>query len=265
MTLQQSDDGQQTGSTEPSKENHARVPPTVYAQLEALRQSGVANMFTEVRAGLRRFEFTEAHDWIGANPDAYADALQNGFVPTDPDAVEEIDPDVLRDAISDEPRQTRPDDDANTHYERHILDYLKGIRRLSEQAETYYSTGAWGETSPLTDEELQLAELFDKGVGFQQQDCYRNALLTAATFGEKYDVVYVEGYVMSDRLTTPIAHAWVEIEGKVLELTFPEGPQPETNAAYLGVEFSHDEVRSKVFEEKMVGPIASESYSSPVS
>jgi hypothetical protein len=264
MTLQQSDDGQQTGSTEPSKENHVRVPPTVYAQLEALRKSGVANMFTEVRAGLRRFEFTEAHDWIGANPEAYADALQKGFVPTDPDAVEEIDPDVLRDSISDEPRQTRSDD-ASTHHERHVLDYLRGIRRLSEQAETYYSTGAWGETSPLTDEEFQLTELFDKGVGCQQQECYRNALLTVATFGEQYDIVYVEGYVMSDRLTTPIAHAWVEIEGKVLELTFPEGPQPETNAAYLGVEFSHDEVRSKVFEEKMVGPIASESYSSPVS
>lgn len=120
-------------------------------------------MFTEVCAGLRRFEFTEANDWIEANPETYVDGFRNGFVPTDPDAVEEIDPDVLRDLVSDESRQTRRDD-ASTHHERHILDHLESKRRLSEQAETYYSTGTWRETAPLTDKELQLAELFDEGV-----------------------------------------------------------------------------------------------------
>lgn len=140
MTSQPPDDGQQTSSTAPPKENHVRVPPTVYAQLEALRQSGVANMFTEVRAGLRLFEFTEAHDWIEANPEIYANGFRNGFLPIDPDAVEEIDPDTLTDMVSDEPRETRRDD-ASTHHEHHILDHLESKRRLSEQAETYYSTG----------------------------------------------------------------------------------------------------------------------------
>ncbi|WP_435317638.1 hypothetical protein [Haloarchaeobius sp. TZWSO28] len=264
MTSQPPNDGQQTSSTAPPKENHVQVPPTVYAQLEALRQSGVVNMFTEVRAGLRRFEFTEAHDWIEANPETYADGFHNGFVPTDPEAVEEIDPDKLAEMVSDEPRLTRRDD-ASTHHERHILDHLESKLRFSEQAETYYSTGTWRETAPLTYEELKLAELFDEGVDCQNQQCYRNALLTAATFGEQYDVVYVEGYTMTDSLVTPIDHAWVEIEGKVLELTFPDGPQPETDAAYLGVEFSLDKVKSKVFDEKVAEPIASESFSSRLS
>lgn len=264
MTTQPPEDGQQTNSTAVHNENQVRVPPTVYGQLEALRQSGVANMFTEVRAGLRRFDFTEAHDWIASNPETYADGLHNGFAPTDPDAVEEIDPDMLRDLISDESSETRRDD-ASTQHERHILDHLESKRRLSEQAETYYSTGEWRETTSLTDEELELAELFDKGVNCQHQECYRNALLSAASFGEQYDVVYVEGFTMTEELVTPIAHAWVELGGKVVELTFPDGPQPNPDAAYLGVEFPLDEVKSKVFEEGTAEPLVSESLNESLS
>jgi len=216
-------------------------------------------MFTEVRAGLRRFDFTEAHNWIEANPETYAEGFRNGFVPTDPDAVEEIDPDVLRDSVSAEQRQTKRDD-ANTHHEHHILDHLESKSRFSERAETYYSTGTWRETAPLTEDELQLVELFDEGVDCQSQRCYRNALLTAATFGEQYDVVYVEGYTMTDPLVTPVDHAWVEVEGKVLEISFPDGPQPEADAAYLGVEFPLNEVKSKIFGEGIAEPLVSENY-----
>lgn len=75
----------------------------------------------------------------------------------------------------------------------------------------------------------------------------------------------MEGYTRTEQLVTPIAHAWVELGGKVLELTFPDGPQSDTDAAYLGVEFPLDNVKSKVFEEGIAEPIASESHSNRLS
>ena len=70
---------------------------------------------------------------------------------------------------------------------------------------------------------------------------------------------------MCERLATPIAHVWVEIEGHVLELTFPEVPQLGTEAVYPRVEFSLDEIKSKIFDKGIAQSIASESYSSSVS
>jgi len=177
-----------------------------------------------------------------------------GFVPTDPDDVEEIDPDKLADSVADElPTPTRAD--ATTLNEQYLLDHLQSLRRFSERAETYYADGSWRETAPLTDEELELADLFEVAADCEPQQCYRNALFTAATFDESYDVAYVEGYVMADSFTSPIEHAWVELNGKVVELTFPEGPMPETDAAYLGIEFPVEDVKAKIFDEGIAEPL----------
>jgi hypothetical protein len=54
---------------------------------------------------------------------------------------------------------------------------------------------------------------------------------------------------------TPVAHAWVELDGKVVELTFPEGPEPHPNAAYLGVEFSAEAAREKILEDGVAEPL----------
>lgn len=58
------------------------VPRTVYRQLETLRTSGKVNMFTEVKVGLRRNGFDEAHEWVDNNRDAYIDGFMGGgFTP----------------------------------------------------------------------------------------------------------------------------------------------------------------------------------------
>jgi len=236
------------------------IPPTVYSQIEALRQSGVANMITEVRAGLRRFEFIEAAEWIEANPGRYAEAIHTGYKASNPDAVDEIDPELLAKSTSKD-SSTSERDDASTDREQRLLNHLEGKRHLSEQAETYYSSGTWRDTAPLSENDLELVDLFDRGVGFENCQCYRNALMTVATFGDTHDIVYVEGYVMADALHAPIDHAWIELDGKVVEITFPDGPHPGSNAVYLGVEFSVDAVKSKVFDEKVAEPLTDNGYS----
>lgn len=127
------------------------IPPGIFAQLEALRKSGVVNMYTEVHAGLEHFGFEEARQWLEANPETYHEGLTRGFAPTDPNNVEEIDPSKLADSVADEP-PTPTRADATTPNQQYLLDHLQSLRRFSERAEAYYSDGSWRETAPLTDE-----------------------------------------------------------------------------------------------------------------
>jgi hypothetical protein len=211
-------------------------------------------MYTEVHAGLSHFEFDEARQWLENNPDRYEQGFYHGFIPTDPDAVDPIDPRELIDSVPDEqPSCTR--DDAASRQEVRLLDHLENLRCFSEEADVYYSEGSWRKVDPLTDNEFDFAETFDTTLGCQPQQCYRNALLAAKTLGQSHDVVYVEGYVTPGRFKTPVAHAWVEIDGKVVELTFPGGPEPDPKAAYLGIEFSLERVKEKIFQDGATGPL----------
>jgi len=245
---------QQDSNHRPSSSGQVCVPPTVYAQFEALRKSGVVNMYTEVHAGLSHFEFDEARQWLENNPDRYQQGFDHGFTPTNPDAVDPIDPEVLADSISEEqPSYTR--DDATCLQEKQLLDHLESLRRFSDEADIYYRDGSWREVAPLTDEELQLAKKFAASLDCQPQQCYRNALLTAGAFGQSHELVYVEGYVIPSSSAVPVAHAWVELDGKVLELTFPDGPGPSPDGAYLGIEFSPEDAREKIYEDGTAEPL----------
>jgi len=58
------------------------VPPEVYDQLEATRESGVVNMITEIDQGLDELGFDEALEWVDENRQAYHEhALEGGFEP----------------------------------------------------------------------------------------------------------------------------------------------------------------------------------------
>jgi CRISPR/Cas system-associated protein Csm6 len=58
------------------------IPDEVYRQLETVRQSGLANMFTGIHSALRQLECDEALQWLNENEEAYYEhALTGGFVP----------------------------------------------------------------------------------------------------------------------------------------------------------------------------------------
>ncbi|MFC6722850.1 hypothetical protein ACFQE1_00195 [Halobium palmae] len=254
MTTNSPNRNQQKRNPKTESSGTIAIPPQVYAQVEALRQSGIVNMVTEVHAGLNHFDFIEARQWLESNPERYLKGINRGFKPTDANAVEEMDPHVLADSIPDQ-RPPSSRGDATTFHEKRLLDHLESLRRFDTEANTYYEDGSWRETAPLTEEELELADLFDIAADCEPRQCYRNALLTAATFGESHDLQYVEGYVMANSFTSPIKHAWVELNEKVVELTFPEGPVPESNAVYLGIEFPVEDVIAKIYNEGVAEPL----------
>jgi hypothetical protein len=245
---------EQNMNSRSQQDKQVSLPSQVYAQLEALRKSGAVNMYTEVHAGLEYFEFEEARQWLEANPEIYAEGITREFVPRDPDSVEKIDAEKLANSLSNESKiSTRTD--ADTPNEQYILDHLESLQRISERAGVYYAEGHWRKIAPLSDRELELVDLFKTGVDCQPRQAYRNALLVAASFGRTHDVVYVEGYVMTSSFNVPLEHAWVELNGKVIELTLPRGPVPDSDAAYLGVEFSSEDARTKILDEGTAEPL----------
>lgn len=47
------------------------IPDEVVQQLNVARESGLFNMATEIYTGLDQLGFTEAEEWVRANPDRY--------------------------------------------------------------------------------------------------------------------------------------------------------------------------------------------------
>mgnify|MGYP006965671924 CR=1 FL=1 len=64
------------------------IPPEVYRQIEATRESGAVNMLTEIHSGLRQLEFHEALEWVNENYETYIEhAMRGGFEPAEDDSL----------------------------------------------------------------------------------------------------------------------------------------------------------------------------------
>jgi len=92
---------------------------------------------------------------------------------------------------------------------------------------------------PLTDEQmgylLELAGCED----MEAKQCFYNAsVLLIRDFGTKR-LKYYEGYVLLDGLTFPILHAWLELDGKLVDVTLQhensDGRAEDLSDRILGV------------------------------
>lgn len=137
-----------------------------------------------------------------------------------------------------------------------IQEFLDGIRDLDDEAAEYAANGSVRTVEPLTDAERDRAEEVIDLHDLQPKQCYWNCQLVAPVYPEMY--TYVEGYVMSDTAPVPIQHAWVEQNGKVIELTMPDGPEPDLSATYFGVPYESEVVTEQVADLDEAHPVAGE-------
>lgn len=79
----------------------------------------------------------------------------------------------------------------------------------------------------------------------EPKQCYRNATLYA--FDHHY-ATYVEGFIISPDLPFAIQHAWVEVEGKALEVTLGE-----RELIYFGVPFETKLLRAETLKNGFYG------------
>jgi hypothetical protein len=142
--------------------------------------------------------------------------------------------------------------------------------------------GRWTEPIALTDEERALVffAIDRSGMRFPIQQCFRNsqrlALLSGlgGEPGEPDRLVYVEGYATSERIQGfPVMHGWLEINGKVIDLTWrckraPRGRLPDRamglypqQREYVGVGFSPQQVKNFSLETGLYGSLLSMPWS----
>lgn len=136
--------------------------------------------------------------------------------------------------------------------EAHLESYLQDASNLDPEAEEYLRDGSPRTVDDLTADEQDLVEAIERAVEAQPKACYKNCQLAAAEWDE---VAYVEGYTMSARVPVPLQHAWVELNGKVVEITLPSHLRGELNA-YYGKPFDSEVVRHTLYAREEGSPLA---------
>ena len=96
------------------------------------------------------------------------------------------------------------------------------------------------ESAPMTDAEREYVDMFNWD-SHLPRECFANAQVVAwATryIGppEGIDIKYVEGYVLVAECPLPIDHAWISVNGKVLDTTLKVIGTIPDGWEYLGVE-----------------------------
>jgi hypothetical protein len=160
--------------------------------------------------------------------------------------------------ISLEAKATMDDPHTREELEKTVRDYLETVAELDAEAREYLDEGCLRNAEPLTAEQRELVEEMDTDIGFQAKQCYHNAQLAVSFYGGRTDihVEYGEGYVLSNAVPVPIQHAWIELDGRVAEVTLPPERQSDEVWVYFGVAYDAETVRETIATAKSTQPLA---------
>lgn len=100
----------------------------------------------------------------------------------------------------------------------------------------YSNRGSLRDGRDLTEEEQVVADRLELATEPMPNACYRNSKM-AAFVSDSFDheVQYVEGVFTSPNSPQLLTHAWVEVDGAVVDLTLEDD-----DAIYYGRSFPHD-------------------------
>lgn len=126
---------------------------------------------------------------------------------------------------------------------------------LADRAEVYEIVQVYKEYGSFRDTEAGPDAAHDQHDhsfhGQQPQQCFYNAQTNAGP-----DFTYVEGYVTAPATPHPMPHAWLERDGTVVELTFPDGQFDRS--VYYGVPYDYQTVATALVDREHAAPLASE-------
>lgn len=106
----------------------------------------------------------------------------------------------------------------------------------------YLDDGSW-RTVADTETLRRVGENLYDGVNPNPRRCYRNAIVALNALDGYDGATYVEGLVAPKQGGRAVAHAWIEVNERVIELTWPwHAPIPPEEAVYYGVPIETDEV-----------------------
>ena len=142
----------------------------------------------------------------------------------------------LRNELVDEEEESSKEDLAASLWE-----YLSDAASRIPEATIYTEEASRRNTERLTDPQTAFAEQALNDFQPEPNQCWANAQHMSVWYQDHLD--YVEGVIASLSHPWPIYHAWVELDGKVVETTLENAPHVETDGVYIGKHYSMDEVR----------------------
>jgi hypothetical protein len=127
-----------------------------------------------------------------------------------------------------------------------VRERLRELAAGDRRWQTVRDRGDWGDTNH-TGRIARKAKKLLYCVETRPGRCYANAF--EAALNSPTDVTYVEGLATpgGDDDPTPIPHAWVQVDGTVLELTWADRasvPLPPEGSAYYGVAIDRETLRT---------------------
>jgi len=131
---------------------------------------------------------------------------------------------------------------------KQIQQYAKLLEKQPNRWAMLLKLGAVGLVADLTPAEAGAVKRFRKRIHPQVGQCYANAQEVAYTFPHS-KAKYVEGYYVPYETGIATEHAWLKLNGKVIDLTYPG------KADYFGVEIPWRLVRRYLLDGESHGPM----------
>lgn len=133
--------------------------------------------------------------------------------------------------------------------------WLTPMIHVNERWSFLNEYGSWGDTEQpdwVAEIGTDLVSTVDPEAG----ECYKNSF-EAVLDSNHAEVEYVEGLAFVRGSVDPTKHAWVEVDGSVIELTWghrTELPTPPAKSAYYGYTIPSEELTQLAFELEHHGP-----------
>jgi hypothetical protein len=121
-------------------------------------------------------------------------------------------------------------------------------------AEPYKEVAAFRDRG-LDDSQRKLAERIEREVDIRTKLCYYTAQNAVLHHYGNHRIEYAEGVALPKQAAQVSRHAWIEIDGQVVELTWPWHNLDGGAAQYLGTTFSQDEVKAARDRREMNGAL----------
>lgn len=125
-----------------------------------------------------------------------------------------------------------------------LLDQVEHDLEYDDFYQTVLEEGTWRQTGLSAKQQHRVSQRVDS-LDTNPKFCYKNARRAITEWWNDETAKYVEGVALSKHASRIIGHAWVELDGRVAELTWPwHIPDPHgTGAVYYGVEVSREELK----------------------
>ena len=140
---------------------------------------------------------------------------------------------------------------------RKVIEYLDTMVDAGDrEAEIIREYASLRESRPLGDDEEAVLVTIKSRENCVPNNCYANAQRVALSPG----FTYVEGVVWLRDGGPPLEHAWVEQDGIVFEVTFPEELRREVEecGVFYGMEYEMGQLVDMQTETEKFWPLASE-------